>query len=75
MPLLATGCPDEAADYLEDSDQIDEGVPMPTELVAWVQDFIDKYHVEVPFKKRKRKPDDPRKIGYRDRPIDRERQK
>ncbi len=75
MPLLATVCPDEAADYLEDSEQIVEGVPMPPELVAWVQDFIDKYHVEVPFKKRKRKPYDPRKIGFRDRPNNRERQK
>ncbi|MFQ5766149.1 MAG: DUF3305 domain-containing protein [Rhodospirillales bacterium] len=67
MPLLATVCPDEAADYFEDSEQIVEGVPMPPELIAWVEDFVDKHHVEVEFKKRKRKPYDPRKEGFRGR--------
>lgn len=63
---LVTACPDEAADYL-DTTQLVEGVPMPPELVAWVQDFIDKHHVEQKFYKRKRKPYDPRKHGFRGR--------
>ena len=65
VPFLATVCPNEAADYLEDSDQMVEGVAMPGEIAAWVQEFVDKYHVEVPFKKRKREPYDPRKGGSR----------
>ena len=64
MPLLATACPYEAESYTEDSEQIVEGVPMPPEIVAWIQDFVDQYHVDVPFKKRKRKPYDPRKGGF-----------
>jgi hypothetical protein len=64
LPFLVTVCPDEAADYLEDSDQIVEGVAMPGEIAALVQEFVDKYHVEVPFKKRKRKPYDPRKGAF-----------
>lgn len=64
IPLLATACPYEAESYTEDSEQIVEGVPMPPEIVAWIQDFVDQYHVDVPFKKRKRKPYDPRKGGF-----------
>ena len=64
MPFLATVSPHEAEGYTEDSEQIVEGVPMPQEMVAWVSEFVDKHHVEVPFKKRKRKPYDPRKSGF-----------
>ena len=64
LPFLATVCPYEAEGYTEDSEQIVEGVPMPTELAVWVQDFIAKYHVDVKFKKRKRKPYNPRKEGF-----------
>jgi len=63
---LVTVCPDEAADYL-DTTQMVEGVPMPPELIAWVRDFVDKHHVEVKFYKRKRKPYDPSKSGFRAR--------
>ena len=28
---------------------------MPDEVASWVQKFIDDYHVEEPFKKRKNK--------------------
>jgi hypothetical protein len=28
---------------------------MPPDLVAWVQAFIDRHHVDEPFQKRKRK--------------------
>lgn len=64
MPFLATVCPHEASDYAEDSEQIVEGVPMPVELAVWIQEFIDKYHVDVKFEKRKRKAYDPRKEGF-----------
>ncbi len=64
IPFLATVCPHEASDYYEDTEQIVEGVPMPPELAVWIQEFIDKYHVDVKFKKRKRKPYNPRKEGF-----------
>ena len=56
-----TVCPYEAEGYAESGDETVEGVPMPDELKALVQTFIDSHHVEVPFKKRKRKDHDPRK--------------
>jgi len=65
MPFIATVSPHEAEGYTEDSEQIVEGVPMPPDLVAWVREFIEKYHVKVPFKKRKREPYDPRKGSFR----------
>lgn len=64
VPKLATVDPDEAANYLDGSMTV-EGVPMPPELIAWVQDFIDKHHVEEKFIKRKRKAYDPRREGFR----------
>lgn len=65
IPLLATVCPYEAESYTEDSDQVVEGVPMPLPIVSWVRDFVDKYHVDVPFKKRKQKKAyDPRKGDF-----------
>ncbi len=71
VPKLVTACPDEAAEYL-DTAQLVEGVPMPPEMVAWVQDFVDKHHVEVKFVKRKRTPYDPSKSGFRGRDPRRE---
>jgi len=50
-PFLVTASPYEAAGYAED---IVEPVPMPDALTAWVQDFIDRHHVDAPFQKRKR---------------------
>jgi hypothetical protein len=67
MPFLATVCPYEAESYTEDTDQIVEGVLMPPEIVNWVLDFIDRHHVDVVFKKRKKKAYDPRKGGIRPR--------
>lgn len=60
-PFHVTVCPYEAEGYDESGDEWVEGVPMPPEIQAWVQDFVTRYHVDVPFKKRKRKPYDPRK--------------
>lgn len=59
---MVTVCPYEAESYTEDSDQLVEGVPMPPEVAAWVKDFCDRHHKDVPFQKRKRrKAYDPRK--------------
>jgi hypothetical protein len=69
IPFLVTVCPYEAESYSENGEDIVEGVVMPDEMIGWVQAFIDKYHVDVPFKKRKRtKAYDPRKEGFSRRP-------
>jgi hypothetical protein len=63
VPFLATACPHEAMGYGESGDEIVDGVPMPAKLISWVQGFVDQYHVDEPFKKRKNKrydPNDPR---------------
>ena len=53
-PLLITASPVEAEGYLSSGDEIVEGVPMPAPVVAWLEDFIARHHVERPFVKRKR---------------------
>lgn len=60
-PFLLTACAFEAQDYLDTGEELVEAVPMPPETAHWVEAFINEHHVEVPFKKRKRKPHDPRK--------------
>lgn len=52
-PFLATVCPYEAMGYTDGNDDVVEGVPMPPEIVIWLQDFVALHHVDVPFKKRK----------------------
>jgi hypothetical protein len=52
-PFLATVCPYEAMGYSEGNDDVVEGVAMPTEIMAWVQDFVTRHHVDVPFQKRR----------------------
>jgi Protein of unknown function (DUF3305) len=54
-PFLATACPYEAMGYTSSDDIITEGVPMPMEVMVWLQEFVALYHVDVPFKKRKNK--------------------
>lgn len=53
-PAVVTASPYMAEDLL-DGDDIVEALPMPEGLVAWVQSFIDRHHVDQPFVKRKRK--------------------
>jgi hypothetical protein len=60
---LATLAPDEAQVYLESGDDIVDAVDMPAEVLAWVESFIERHHVEAPIYKRQRKPYDPRKGG------------
>lgn len=58
-PFLATVCPYEAMGYSEGNDDVVEGVPMPPEIAAWVQDFVKRHHVDTPFvKRRNRRRDD-----------------
>jgi hypothetical protein len=64
IPFLVTACPHEAGSYIESGDEIVEGVPMPDEILTRLRDFVETHHVDVPFKKRKRKPYDPRKGGF-----------
>ena len=55
LPFLVTVSAFEAQDYLDSGEEEVEGVPMPDAVIAWVQAFIDKHHVDEPFIKRKRK--------------------
>lgn len=50
-PFLVTASPYEAQYY---PDELVEPVPMPDGLIAWVQAFVDRHHVDEPFRKRKR---------------------
>jgi len=53
-PFLVTASPYEAEGYLEGEDVV-EVTPMSEGLIAWVQAFIQRHHVDEPFVKRKRK--------------------
>lgn len=44
----------DAQDYMDSGEEIVEAVPMPPDLIAWVQAFADEHHVEEKFIKRKR---------------------
>lgn len=66
--FLVTASPYDAQDYLDTEDDRMLGVPMPDAIIAWVQDFIDRHHVDEPFHKRKRKRYDPDKVGFGRRP-------
>lgn len=54
-PFLTTACPYEAMGYSGGNDDVVEGVPMPPEIMAWVQEFVTRHHVDTPFVKRKNK--------------------
>lgn len=55
-PFHVTVCPYEAESYeLSGDDQV-EAVPMPPEVGAVVQAFVERFHVDEPFLKRKLKP-------------------
>ncbi len=51
---LVTASPYEAQDYTDSAEEIVEKVPMPPGLVAWVHDFVDEFHQDEEFVKRKR---------------------
>ncbi len=62
-PFMATVCPFEAQLLLDGDEDLVEPVPMPGEVVAWLENFTATHHVDEPLHKRKRKPHDPRKGG------------
>jgi hypothetical protein len=64
---MVTASPYDAQDYLDSGEDILEGIPMPEDLVAWIQSFIDRHHVDEPFYKRKRKRYDPDSADRRPR--------
>ncbi|GMG84232.1 hypothetical protein LNKW23_34470 [Paralimibaculum aggregatum] len=49
-----TASPFDAQDYLDSGEELVEPVPMPPALIAWVGSFVDRHHVDQPFKKRRR---------------------
>ena len=52
--VLATVSPYEAQDYTDSGEEIVEKVPMTRGLEAWVRDFVETFHEEEVFVKRKR---------------------
>lgn len=64
VPFLVTACPYEAQDYQDSGEEIVETVAMPPDVVAFVQAYVDRYHVDQPFHKRKRKPHDAERSGF-----------
>jgi hypothetical protein len=54
VPFLVTVSPYEAQDYLDSGEDQVDAVAMPDAVIAFVQDFIDRHHVDEPFRKRKR---------------------
>ncbi len=68
IPSLVTVCPYEAMGYAESGDEIVDGAVMPAPLISWVQGFIDDFHVDEPFKKRKNKRHDPNETRRGPRP-------
>jgi hypothetical protein len=52
--------PGDAEAYSDAISAVD-AVPIPDVVAAWLADYVAAFHVEEPFRKRKRKPHDPRK--------------
>ncbi|MFD0979166.1 DUF3305 domain-containing protein [Tropicimonas aquimaris] len=52
--VLATASPYEAQDYADSGEEIVEKVPMTAGLEAWVWEFVDAFHKEEVFVKRRR---------------------
>ena len=72
VPFLITACPYEAQDYMDSGEELVEAVIMPPGVTAFVQAYIDRHHVDEPFKKRKRKRHDPEESGFgKPAPVDR----
>lgn len=63
--IAVTADPYEGEGYASDLDLTVEAVPMPDSLRVHISGFIDKHHVEMPFKKRTRLPVDPNAMTAR----------
>ena len=61
--VLATVSPYEAQDYCDSGEEIVEKVPMTRGLEAWVREFVETFHEEEVFVKRKR---DKKRIDLRE---------
>ncbi len=48
----------EAQDYQDSGEEIVEPVPMPASVIAWLEEWIDRHHVEEAFCKRRRNKED-----------------
>ncbi|RMD60765.1 MAG: DUF3305 domain-containing protein [Alphaproteobacteria bacterium] len=55
VPIRVTANPYDAQEYLDGGEDIVEPVPMPPEVIAFVDSYVTRYHVDVPFVKFKRK--------------------
>jgi hypothetical protein len=53
--FLVTASPWEAQAYQDSGEDLIEAVPMPGPVVAWVEEFVARHHVDEPFYKRRRK--------------------
>lgn len=60
-----TADPYEGEGYASDLDLIVDAVAMPDEVRARMAAFVDRHHVEMPFKKRQRLPADPNAMTAR----------
>lgn len=49
-----TASPFEAQDFADNAEDVVEPVPAPAALVAWIEAFAERHHVEEPFVKRRR---------------------
>ncbi|MCK6451245.1 MAG: DUF3305 domain-containing protein [Alphaproteobacteria bacterium] len=59
LPIFAfqvTAAPDEAQAWAEVGDDVVDGVAMPPVIAEWMKSFIERFHVDQPFIKRKRTP-------------------
>ena len=68
VPFLVTASPYEAQDYLDSGEEIVEAVPMPADVIAFVENYVTQHHVDEPFYKRKRKRYDPNETGFARKP-------
>jgi hypothetical protein len=55
-PFHLTVCHSETQDYLDGGDVRAEGVPMPEAVEVLLAALVRAYHIDVPFKKRRRTP-------------------
>jgi len=70
-PFLATVNPYEAEDYTESGDLVVCAIPLPETLQAWIGRFVETFHVEQPFVKRKQKSKDTGATGRISDPVTR----
>jgi hypothetical protein len=54
-PALVTASPWEAQACQDSGEDQVDAVPLPPALLAWVEGFVERHHVERPFFKRRRK--------------------